>query len=208
MRKGILFVVSGPSGVGKTSMIKSILSSIKDAVFSVSCTTRPKRPGEVDGKDYFFVSEEEFKKMIEKDEFLEWARVHGYLYGTPKKFVEDNVSKGKDVILDIDVQGALSVKKKVKEAVYIFIAPPSMEDLRERLEKRKTEDREVIERRLEDARWELQLIEEFDYLIVNRDLMEAINDLKSIMRSEKLKTIRQKEVIEKYRTEVMEWKEK
>jgi len=208
MRKGILFVVSGPSGVGKTSMIKSILSSIRDAVFSVSCTTRPKRPGEVDGKDYFFVSEEEFKKMIEKDEFLEWARVHGYLYGTPKKFVEDNVSKGKDVILDIDVQGALSVKKKVKEAVYIFIAPPSMEDLRERLEKRKTEDREVIERRLEDARWELQLIEEFDYLIINRDLMEAINDLKSIMRSEKLKTIRQKEVIEKYRTEVMEWKEK
>lgn len=208
MRKGILFVVSGPSGVGKTSMIKSILSSIKDAVFSVSCTTRPKRPGEVDGEDYFFVNEEEFKKMIEKDEFLEWARVHGYLYGTPKKFVEDNVSKGKDVILDIDVQGALSVKKRVKEAVYIFIAPPSMEDLRKRLEKRKTEDREVMEKRLEDARWELQLIEEFDYLIINRDLMEAINDLKSIMRSEKLKTIRQKEVIEKYRMEVMEWKEK
>jgi len=208
MRKGILFVVSGPSGVGKTSMIKSIISEMEDAVFSVSCTTRPKRPGEVDGEDYFFVSEEEFKKMIEEDAFLEWARVHGYLYGTPKKFVEDTVNKGKDVILDIDVQGALSVKKKVEDAVYIFIAPPSMEDLRERLEKRKTEDKEAMERRLEDARWELQLIEEFDYLIINRDLVEAINDLKSIMRSERLKTARQKEMIEKYRMEVMGWKGK
>jgi len=208
MRKGILFVVSGPSGVGKTSMIKSIISEMGDAVFSVSCTTRPKRPGEVDGEDYFFVSEEEFKKMIEEDAFLEWARVHGYLYGTPKKFVEDTVNKGKDVILDIDVQGALSVKKKAEDAVYIFIAPPSIEDLRERLEKRKTEDREAMERRLEDARWELQLIEEFDYLIINRDLIEAINDLKSIMRSERLKTARQKEMIEKYRMEVMGWKGK
>ncbi len=208
MRKGILFVVSGPSGVGKTSMIKSIISEMEDAVFSVSCTTRPKRPGEVDGEDYFFVSEEEFKKMIEEDAFLEWARVHGYLYGTPKKFVEDTVNKGKDVILDIDVQGALSVKKKAEDAVYIFIAPPSIEDLRERLEKRKTEDREAMERRLEDARWELQLIEEFDYLIINRDLVEAINDLKSIMRSERLKTARQKEMIEKYRMEVMGWKGK
>jgi len=208
MRKGILFVVSGPSGVGKTSMIKSIISEMEDAVFSVSCTTRPKRPGEVDGEDYFFVSEEEFKKMIEEDAFLEWARVHGYLYGTPKKFVEDTVNKGKDVILDIDVQGALSVKKKAEDAVYIFIAPPSIEDLRERLEKRKTEDREAMERRLEDARWELQLIEEFDYLIINRDLIEAINDLKSIMRSERLKTARQKEMIEKYRMEVMGWKGK
>ncbi|RKX50515.1 MAG: guanylate kinase [Thermotogae bacterium] len=208
MRKGILFVVSGPSGVGKTSMIKSIISEMEDAVFSVSCTTRPKRPGEVDGEDYFFVSEEEFKRMIEEDAFLEWARVHGYLYGTPRKFVEDTVNKGKDVILDIDVQGALSVKKKVEDAVYIFIAPPSMEDLRERLEKRKTEDKEAMERRLEDARWELQLIEEFDYLIINRDLVEAINDLKSIMRSERLKTARQKEMIEKYRMEVMGWKGK
>ncbi|RKX41553.1 MAG: guanylate kinase [Thermotogae bacterium] len=208
MRRGILFVVSGPSGVGKTSMIKSIISEMEDAVFSVSCTTRPKRPGEVDGEDYFFVSEEEFKRMIEEDAFLEWARVHGYLYGTPRKFVEDTVNKGKDVILDIDVQGALSVKKKVEDAVYIFIAPPSIEDLRERLEKRKTEDKEAMERRLEDARWELQLIEEFDYLIINRDLVEAINDLKSIMRSERLKTARQKEMIEKYRMEVMGWKGK
>ncbi len=208
MRRGILFVVSGPSGVGKTSMIKSIISEMEDAIFSVSCTTRPKRPGEVDGEDYFFVSEEEFKRMIEEDAFLEWARVHGYLYGTPRKFVEDTVNKGKDVILDIDVQGALSVKKKVEDAVYIFIAPPSMEDLRERLEKRKTEDKEAMERRLEDARWELQLIEEFDYLIINRDLVEAINDLKSIMRSERLKTARQKEMIEKYRMEVMGWKGK
>jgi len=102
----------------------------------------------------------------------------------------------------------LSVKKKVEDAVYIFIAPPSMEDLRERLEKRKTEDKEAMERRLEDARWELQLIEEFDYLIINRDLVEAINDLKSIMRSERLKTARQKEMIEKYRMEVMGWKGK
>ena len=208
MRKGILFVVSGPSGVGKTSMIKSIISEIKDAVFSVSCTTRPKRPGEVDGEDYFFISEEKFKKMIEEDAFLEWARVHGYLYGTPKKFVEETVNRGKDVILDIDVQGALSVKKKAEDAVYIFIAPPSMDDLKKRLEKRKTEDKEAMERRLEDARWELQLIEEFDYLIINRDLEEAIKDLKSIMRSERLKTARQREMIERYRMEVMGWRGK
>lgn len=202
MRGSILVVISGPSGVGKTTIIKAVLSRRDDLIFSVSCTTRPRRPGEVHGRDYFFITEQEFKAMIDRGEFLEWAEVHGHLYGTPRKFVEKAFSEGKSVLLDIDVQGALKVMKTFKDGVFIFVAPPSLEDLEKRLRKRGTEDEETIKRRLEDARWELNHIGSFEYLIVNQDLDEAIHALDSIITAEKIKVRRLGEEIERYRVEV------
>ncbi|MBO8160865.1 MAG: guanylate kinase [Thermosipho sp. (in: Bacteria)] len=188
--KGTLFVVSGPSGVGKTSIINSLINKLDNVVFSVSCTTRAPRPGEVDGVDYFFVSKEKFMKMIENSEFLEWAEVHGNLYGTPKKFVLENIEKGKRIILDIDVQGALQVKKNFDDAVFIFVAPPSYEVLRERLLKRGTEKTEALLKRLENAKWELSKMIEFNYLIVNDDLEKSVLVMKSIIIGESYKTTR------------------
>ena len=202
MSGSVLVVISGPSGVGKTTIIKAVLSRRDDLIFSVSCTTRPRRPGEVHGRDYFFITEQEFRAMIDRGEFLEWAEVHGHLYGTPRKFVEKAFSEGKSVLLDIDVQGALKVMKTFKDGVFIFVAPPSLEDLEKRLRKRGTEDEETIKRRLEDARWELNHIGSFEYLIVNQDLDEAIHALDSIITAEKIKVRRLGEEIERYRVEV------
>lgn len=188
--KGVLYVVSGPSGVGKTSIIELTLKKVKNIVFSVSCTTRPKRPGEIDGKDYFFVSEPSFMKMVENGEFLEWAVVHNYYYGTLKKFVEEQLENGKNVLLDIDVQGAMTVMKKAGDAVYIFIAPPSFEELKQRLVKRGTEDKTNLERRLEDAKRELSFIPQFEYLIVNENLQESVDQLCSIIVAEQVRVKR------------------
>ncbi|WP_041082711.1 guanylate kinase [Thermotoga profunda] len=188
--KGILYVISGPSGVGKTSIIESTLKKIKNVVFSVSCTTRPKRPNEVEGRDYFFVDVVKFRDMIERDEFLEWAVVHNYYYGTPKKFVEEQIENGKSVLLDIDVQGAMTVMNKYKDAVYIFIAPPSFDVLKQRLMNRGTEDKENLYRRLEDAKKELSYIPNFEYIIVNAQLQESIDQLCSIIVAEQLKVKR------------------
>lgn len=188
--KGVLYVVSGPSGVGKTSIIELTLKKVKNIVFSVSCTTRPKRPGEIDGKDYFFVSEPSFMKMVENGEFLEWAVVHNYYYGTLKKFVEEQLENGKNVLLDIDVQGAMTVMKKAGDAVYIFIAPPSFEELKQRLVKRGTEDKANLERRLEDAKRELSFIPQFEYLIVNENLQESVDQLCSIIVAEQVRVKR------------------
>ncbi|SHH32701.1 guanylate kinase [Thermosipho atlanticus] len=188
--KGTLFVVSGPSGVGKTSIINSIIDKIDNVVFSVSCTTRPPRPGEVDGVDYFFVTEEKFLEMVQNSEFLEWAKVHGNLYGTPKKFVFENIDKGNKIILDIDVQGALQVKKNYDDAVFIFVAPPSYQVLKDRLLKRGTESPEALLKRLNNAKWELSKMIEFDYLIVNDDLEKSIQIMKSIIIGESYRTKR------------------
>ena len=203
MKKPILVVISGPSGVGKTTIIKAILSRRKDVIFSVSCTTRPKRPGEVHGRDYFFITEEEFKAMIDRGEFLEWAEVHGHLYGTPRKFVDKALKEGKSVLLDIDVKGAMNVMRTFRDGVFVFIAPPSLEALEERIRKRKTEDEESIRRRLEDARWELQNIDKFQYLIINEELDTAIEELDSIITSEKIKVERMTEEVERYKREVL-----
>ncbi|PHJ12213.1 guanylate kinase [Fervidobacterium sp. SC_NGM5_G05] len=192
MSEGILFVISGPSGVGKTSIIRSVLERVDRVVFSISCTTRKQRPGEVHGVDYFFVSHEEFQKMIEENKFIEWARVHDNYYGTPAQFVTENIKKGFDVILDIDVQGALTVKKNWQGAKFIFIAPPSYGILSERLKKRGTETEDKIKRRLETAKNELKFIPEFEYLIVNEDLEESIHNLSSIIYAERLRYERQK----------------
>jgi len=203
IKKPILVVVSGPSGVGKTTIIKAVLAKRKDIIFSVSCTTRPKRPGEVHGKDYFFITEKEFRKMVQNNEFLEWANVHGYLYGTPRRFIDEAFSNNKSVLLDIDVQGAMRVMETFEDGVFIFIAPPSIRALEVRLKKRKTEDEEKIRKRLEDALWELKNIDKFQYLVINEDLDEAIHSLDSIITAESIKVQRLEEDVKRYQEEVL-----
>lgn len=192
--KGNLFVISGPSGVGKTSIIRSVLERVDRVVFSISCTTRKQRPGEINGIDYFFISTESFEEMIEKNKFIEWAKVHENYYGTPSDFVIEHLSKGMDVILDIDVQGALTVKKNWADAIFIFIAPPNYKILSERLIKRGTESEDKIRKRLDTAKKELTYIPEFEYLIINEDLEESIRNLSSIIYAERLKFEKQKEL--------------
>lgn len=187
---GILFIITGPSGAGKTSILKRVMREVENLEFSVSYTTRPRRPGEVDGRDYFFVDEKRFKKMVEEGEFLEWAIVHGYYYGTSKKFVDERLEKNVDLLLDIDVQGALNVKRMDLDMVSVFIAPPSLEDLERRLRKRGTDSEYDLKKRLEDAKWELSKISEFEYLIVNDFLEKSVEKLKSIITAERMRTKR------------------
>jgi len=187
---GILFIITGPSGAGKTSILKRVMKEVENLEFSVSYTTRPRRPGEVDGRDYFFVDEKRFKKMVEEGEFLEWAIVHGYYYGTSKKFIDERLEKNGDLLLDIDVQGALNVKRMDLDMVSVFIAPPSLEDLEKRLRKRGTDSEYDLKRRLEDAKWELSKISEFEYLIVNDFLEKSVEKLKAIITAERMRTKR------------------
>ncbi|HCI29873.1 MAG TPA: guanylate kinase [Fervidobacterium sp.] len=191
--KGILFVISGPSGVGKTSIIRSVLERVENVVFSISCTTRKQRPGEIHGMDYFFVSHQEFESMINENKFIEWAKVHDNYYGTPANFVFDHINNGIDVILDIDVQGALNVKKNLTGGKFVFVAPPSYQTLSERLRRRGTESEEKIQKRLDTAKKELSCIPEFEYLIINEDLEHSIMNLISIIYAERLRYERQKE---------------
>ncbi len=197
--EGILFVMSGPSGAGKTTIVKGALKDLEDVEFSISYTTRPKRRGECDGKDYFFVNEEKFELLKKKGEFLEWQEVHGHLYGTSKRYVRAKMKSGVNVLLDIDVKGAMNVKKQIKEAVFIFVAPPSFKELKERLLKRHTENKKDLEKRIEDARYELSMISEFDYLIVNHDVEQSIRQLESIIIAEQIKVSRRGEFVGKYR---------
>ncbi len=183
-KPGKLYVITGPSGTGKGCICKEILKEI-DNEFSVSMTTRPAREGEVHGKDYYFVSEEEFLANVEKGNFLEHARVFDNLYGTPKDMVMKQLVKGRNIILDIDVQGALQVKKAMPEAIMIFLLPPSLDELRRRLEGRATDSQDVIEKRLGQALNEIKLIGEYDYYVVNDDIEKAVSEVKSIMTAEK-----------------------
>ncbi len=197
--EGILFVMSGPSGAGKTTIVKGALKDLEDVEFSISYTTRPKRRGECNGKDYFFVDEKEFELLKKKGEFLEWQEVHGHLYGTSKRYVRGKMKSGVNVLLDIDVKGAMSVKNQIKEAVFIFVAPPSFKELKERLLKRHTEKKKDLEKRIEDARYELSMISEFDYLIVNHDVKQSIRQLEAIIIAEQIKVSRRGEFVGKYR---------
>lgn len=180
--RGRLFVVSGPSGSGKTTLIRRFLREDKQATFSVSYTTRPPRRGEVHGKDYYFISEDRFKEMIKAGEFLEWENVHGHLYGTPKKEIKMLLDSGNDVILDIDVNGAISVKKTFPDALTIFIMPPSVDELIKRLSIRGEEE---IALRIRRAREEIEKGMGFDYTIVNESLKKALEELKRIIISER-----------------------
>ena len=186
-KKGLLFVISGPSGVGKGTICKKLLERRKELKLSVSVTTRAPRPGEIEGVNYFFRSEEQFQDMIERDEFLEYMCVFGKNhYGTPKAYVAEQRAQGNDVILEIDVNGALNVKKRCPDAVMIFIAPPSMETLKKRLVGRGTETEEAVERRFAEAVQELAAAGEYDYIVVNDSLDKAVNDTESILVSERL----------------------
>ena len=183
-KKGLLFVISGPSGVGKGTICKKLLERRKELKLSVSVTTRAPRPGEIEGVNYFFRSEEQFQDMIERDEFLEYMCVFGKNhYGTPKAYVAEQRAQGNDVILEIDVNGALNVKKRCPDAVMIFIAPPSMETLKKRLVGRGTE---TEERRFAEAVKELAAAGEYDYIVVNDSLDKAVKDTESILVSERL----------------------
>lgn len=194
MSAGFLLVLSGPSGSGKGTVSEAIMKKNKEIVYSTSVTTRRPRPGEVSGQNYFFVSKEEFEDMVEKDELLEHAFVHTNYYGTPKKFVFDEIEKGEIVLLEIDVQGALQIKKKYKEAIFIFLIPPTMEELKNRLIKRDTETEEEINTRYKNAFRELNFVGEYDYFVVNDKVDEAVTDIENIIAAEKLRVKRHKDI--------------
>lgn len=178
---GKLIVISGPSGSGKNTLIRELLRRSKwPLVLSVSATTRPPRPGEKHGVDYFFLSEEEFRKLAAEGGFLEYAEYVGHLYGTPRQWVEEQLRQGKWVILEIDVQGALQIKKRFPDAVLIFVRTSSLEEYERRLRQRGTENEEEIKRRLEQARRELEYVPYYDYVVVNDDLEQAVQQVEAI----------------------------
>lgn len=189
--RGLLVVLSGPSGVGKGTVRKALFQMPEqNFVYSVSMTTRKKRPGEVDGVDYYFVSKEEFKKRIAEGKFLEYAEFVGNYYGTPLDKVEEQLSLGKEVILEIEVDGALQVRDKVKDAVLIFLVPPSKEALYQRLRSRGTETEQVIEERINKANREFKLAYKYDYIVVNDEVVNAADRIMAIIRAEHAKTER------------------
>ena len=197
-KMGKLYVISGPSGTGKGTICHELLQDMYND-FSVSMTTRAPRDGEVEGRHYFFVSREDFEENIEKGNFLEYANVYGNMYGTPKDAVIKRLERGHNVILDIDVQGALQVKSAYPEAILIFILPPDMDELRKRLTGRDTDAPEVIEKRLAEAIGEIKFMGEYDYYIVNDNLEEAIAEARAILKAESLKTPKHvKSIISKY----------
>ena len=181
MQKGVLAVVSGFSGAGKGTLMKALLKDHTSYALSISATTRQPREGEVDGREYFFLTREKFEQMIAEDAFIEYAQYVGNYYGTPKKYVEDCLAAGKDVILEIEVQGAMNVKKLYPDAVTIFVAPPSAEELKKRLEGRGTETQEVIAGRMKRAQEEADLMGFYDYLLINDDLEESTRELHELI---------------------------
>lgn len=182
---GLMFIVSGPSGAGKSTVLGRVLGALGDVSFSVSATTREPRTGEIDGTDYYFLSHPEFQQMVARDDLLEWAEVHGEFYGTPAKFVREQTRAGRDVVLDLDVQGARKVRLRCPEGIFIFLAPPSMEELSRRLRGRHTESEERVQKRLERARYELSAIREYEYLVVNDQVASAALRLQSIIEAER-----------------------
>lgn len=187
---GLLIVLSGPSGAGKGTLCQELLKQMPHLKYSVSATTRQPRQGEVDGLHYYFRSREEFQAMIEGDELLEWAEFCGNYYGTPKFSVEQAIQAGNDVILEIEIQGALQIKKRFPQGVFIFIVPPSMDELSQRIHKRGTESEEVIQRRLQTALQELEYVTEYDYVVVNDEVPLAVDKLKCILVAEKCRVKR------------------
>lgn len=189
-RQGILFIVSAPSGAGKTTLCKQIVTSIPGIWHSISATTRTPRPGEEHGREYFFIKEQLFHDMVARDEFLEHAHVYGHWYGTPRSPLMDKLALGIDVLLEIDVQGALQIKKQFPDVVSIFILPPSMDILRARLQSRASDSEEEIMRRLRKVKDEVWCVREYTYLVRNEDLGRSLRELQSVFQAERLKTQR------------------
>ena len=189
-RRGILYIISAPSGAGKTTLCKQIVASVSGLWHSVSFTTRKPRPGEEHGREYFFIEEKLFHDMVARNEFLEYAHVYSNWYGTPRNPLMEKMAQGIDVLLEIDVQGALQIKKKVGDAVYIFILPPSMDILRARLEGRGSDSQEEIVRRLQKVKEEVWCFREYYYIVRNDDLTQSLRELQSIFVAERLKTKR------------------
>jgi len=189
-REGLLFIISAPSGAGKTTLCKEVVDILGNLRHSVSYTTRSPRPGEVRDRDYFFVSPAEFEEMIEAGEFAEWAEVHGNLYGTALKTLDENRKQGYDIILDIDCQGARQLKDRVPDGVFIFILPPSFRELRRRLDLRNSDADDVKELRITNAVDEIRESRWYDYIIVNDVFSKAVEELKSVLLAEKCRTSR------------------
>jgi guanylate kinase len=189
-RRGTLFVVSAPSGAGKTTLCREIRLRLPDLAYSVSVTTRAPRPGEIDGADFRFVDEPEFRAMLARGELAEWATVHGNLYGTRARAIEEALAAGRDVLLDIDTQGAAQLRARYADAVLIFILAPSVKELEQRLRERRSDAEAEIQRRLMRAREEIALWRRYDYLIVNRDVKEAMEQLESIILAERCRVTR------------------
>jgi len=193
MRKGLLIVLSGPSGTGKSTVCRALLKKHEDIALSISCTTREPRVGEKDGVSYFFITQEKFEEMISQNAFLEHAQVFSNFYGTPRSFVEEQLRSGKDVLLEIDVQGALKAKQAFPEGVYVFLVPPSKQELENRIRSRGTETEDQITTRLGKANAEMKLIGKYDYVIVNDEVDQVIGSVECILAAERLKVSRNKE---------------
>ena len=189
--KGLLIVVSGPSGAGKGTICNKLINEMDNIKLSISMTSRPPRGKEVNGKEYYFVTKEEFEEKIKNDQFLEYAVVHhNNYYGTPKANIEEDLSKGKNVLLEIDIQGALKVKEKVQEAIFIFIMPPSMKVLKERLTNRNTESEDKVFERFKTAYKEINDYKKYNYVVVNDEIETAVDKVKSIIMAEKCRVDR------------------
>ncbi|CDQ40170.1 MULTISPECIES: guanylate kinase [Virgibacillus] len=185
--KGILFILSGPSGVGKGTVRKALFSRDTDLKYSISMTTRQQRPGEKDGVDYFYKTKEAFEALIEQNQLLEYAKYVNNYYGTPRNYVEETLAAGHDVFLEIEVQGALQVKENFPEGVFIFLFPPSLEELKNRIVHRGTESAELVLNRLKEARKEIEMMDAYDYVVVNDHVDLAVEKIQSIIQSEHLK---------------------
>ncbi|MFA5072518.1 MAG: guanylate kinase [Nitrospirota bacterium] len=187
-KHGLLFVISAPSGAGKTTLCRAVTESLENITHSISYTTREPRVGEIDGRDYYFVTEERFQEMITAGDFAEFAQVHSHWYGTSRRVLQDLISKNIDVILDIDTQGAQQIKQKYASAVYVFIMPPSLGVLEERLRNRKSNREDDIQRRMSHAREEIKDYLLYDYVVINRDFDRALTELRSIITTERCRT--------------------
>ena len=190
MKRGLLIVVSGASGTGKGTVCKKILAEMPEVAYSISATTRAPRPNEIDGREYYFLTCDEFKAWIAEGKFLEFADVYGNFYGTPLNKIEERLNRGEDILLEIDVQGALNVKNKCPDGIYIFLLPPSLEELKRRIEGRGTETTESLQRRLANAIAEIKIGREYNYAVVNDSVDNAVAKIKAILVAERCKVER------------------